>query len=226
VVFVCNGACALCVLRDYMDRLLDETESATSSRAASPPPSSSSASHSEREDGSSQNGELMRTKYRRQRTHTHTPLVWSEMYSDYLLKRPDVGDDERSRSPLIGFRNTAPHTFFTRVEQFQLPHMRHIYRAACRKFALISALSLYEIYSWKMCNAFGVNTHHWTSHVGHWSLFLICKSNSEQCEQHMWNTTSASLLLSWWICHFDFRRCAYDLILEFGRSNISSLTHF
>ncbi|KAM7401075.1 hypothetical protein PAMA_005324 [Pampus argenteus] len=43
---------------DYMDRLLDETESATSSRAASPPPttSSSSASHSEKEDGSSQNG--------------------------------------------------------------------------------------------------------------------------------------------------------------------------
>ncbi|KAM9789790.1 mesoderm induction early response protein 1b [Neosynchiropus ocellatus] len=43
---------------DYMDRLLDETESATSSRAASPPPtaSSSSASQSEREDGSSQNG--------------------------------------------------------------------------------------------------------------------------------------------------------------------------
>lgn len=47
-----------------MDRLLDETESATSSRAASPPPttSSSSASHSEREDGSSQNGELMNIK--------------------------------------------------------------------------------------------------------------------------------------------------------------------
>uniref|UniRef100_A0A665VSY5 Mesoderm induction early response protein 1 n=1 Tax=Echeneis naucrates TaxID=173247 RepID=A0A665VSY5_ECHNA len=47
---------------DYMDRLLDETESATSSRAASPPPttSSSSASHSEKEDGSSQNGELRR----------------------------------------------------------------------------------------------------------------------------------------------------------------------
>ncbi|MEQ2267988.1 Mesoderm induction early response protein 1 [Xenotaenia resolanae] len=44
---------------DYMDRLLDETESVTSSRAASPPPttSSSSASHSEREDSSSQNGE-------------------------------------------------------------------------------------------------------------------------------------------------------------------------
>uniref|UniRef100_UPI0037E7694E mesoderm induction early response protein 1b isoform X2 n=1 Tax=Semicossyphus pulcher TaxID=241346 RepID=UPI0037E7694E len=43
---------------DYMDRLLDETESATSSRAASPPPttSSSSTSHSEREDSSSQNG--------------------------------------------------------------------------------------------------------------------------------------------------------------------------
>ncbi|KAF7664691.1 hypothetical protein LDENG_00169110 [Lucifuga dentata] len=43
---------------DYMDRLLDETESAASSRAASPPPttSSSSASHSEREDSSSQNG--------------------------------------------------------------------------------------------------------------------------------------------------------------------------
>uniref|UniRef100_M4AXQ8 Mesoderm induction early response protein 1 n=1 Tax=Xiphophorus maculatus TaxID=8083 RepID=M4AXQ8_XIPMA len=44
---------------DYMDRLLDETESVTSSRVASPPPttSSSSASHSEREDSSSQNGE-------------------------------------------------------------------------------------------------------------------------------------------------------------------------
>uniref|UniRef100_A0A3B5LK45 Mesoderm induction early response protein 1 n=1 Tax=Xiphophorus couchianus TaxID=32473 RepID=A0A3B5LK45_9TELE len=42
---------------DYMDRLLDETESVTSSRVASPPPttSSSSASHSEREDSSSQN---------------------------------------------------------------------------------------------------------------------------------------------------------------------------
>lgn len=61
----CRGAelnvrCArLCVHRDYMDRLLDETESVTSSRAASPPPttSSSSASHSEKEDGSSQNGE-------------------------------------------------------------------------------------------------------------------------------------------------------------------------
>uniref|UniRef100_A0A8D3D0W2 Mesoderm induction early response protein 1 n=1 Tax=Scophthalmus maximus TaxID=52904 RepID=A0A8D3D0W2_SCOMX len=47
---------------DYMDRLLDETESATSSRAASPPPttSSSSASHSEKEDGSSQNGEFQK----------------------------------------------------------------------------------------------------------------------------------------------------------------------
>ncbi|XP_043989090.1 mesoderm induction early response protein 1b isoform X5 [Gambusia affinis] len=43
---------------DYMDRLLDETDSVTSSRVASPPPttSSSSASHSEREDSSSQNG--------------------------------------------------------------------------------------------------------------------------------------------------------------------------
>ncbi|MGH0164258.1 UNVERIFIED_CONTAM: hypothetical protein FKN15_053173 [Acipenser sinensis] len=44
--------------RDYMDRLLDETESAASSRAASPPPttSNSSASHSERDDSSNQNG--------------------------------------------------------------------------------------------------------------------------------------------------------------------------
>ncbi|XP_019734593.1 mesoderm induction early response protein 1b isoform X1 [Hippocampus comes] len=43
---------------DYMDRLLDETESVASSRAASPPPttSSSSASHSEREDSSGHNG--------------------------------------------------------------------------------------------------------------------------------------------------------------------------
>ncbi|XP_061549493.1 mesoderm induction early response protein 1b isoform X2 [Phycodurus eques] len=43
---------------DYMDRLLDETESVASSRAASPPPttSSSSASQSEREDSSGHNG--------------------------------------------------------------------------------------------------------------------------------------------------------------------------
>ena len=49
----------LCVSRDYMDRLLDETESATSSRAASPPAnaSNSSTSQSEREDSSGQNGE-------------------------------------------------------------------------------------------------------------------------------------------------------------------------
>eukprot|EP00063_Salmo_salar_P070168 XP_014045003.1 PREDICTED: mesoderm induction early response protein 1-like isoform X4 [Salmo salar] len=46
---------------DYMDRLLDETESATSSRAASPPPttSNSSTSHSEREDGSSSHNGLV-----------------------------------------------------------------------------------------------------------------------------------------------------------------------
>ncbi|KAJ3595756.1 hypothetical protein NHX12_005059 [Muraenolepis orangiensis] len=44
--------------QDYMDRLLDETESATSSRAASPPAnaSNSSTSQSEREDSSGQNG--------------------------------------------------------------------------------------------------------------------------------------------------------------------------
>ncbi|KAI1892127.1 hypothetical protein AGOR_G00150760 [Albula goreensis] len=43
---------------DYMDRLLDETESAASSRAASPPPttSNSSTSHSERDDSSNHNG--------------------------------------------------------------------------------------------------------------------------------------------------------------------------
>ena len=45
--------------RDYMDRLLDETESAASSRAASPPAnaSNSSTSQSEREDSSGHNGE-------------------------------------------------------------------------------------------------------------------------------------------------------------------------
>ncbi|XP_030630004.1 mesoderm induction early response protein 1b [Chanos chanos] len=43
---------------DYMDRLLDETESATSSRAATPPPttSSSSTSHSEKDEGHAHNG--------------------------------------------------------------------------------------------------------------------------------------------------------------------------
>ncbi|XP_062993712.1 mesoderm induction early response protein 1 isoform X2 [Elgaria multicarinata webbii] len=42
---------------DYMDRLLDESESAASSRAPSPPPttSNSSTSHSEREDGTTSN---------------------------------------------------------------------------------------------------------------------------------------------------------------------------
>nr|XP_008117903.1 PREDICTED: mesoderm induction early response protein 1 isoform X1 [Anolis carolinensis] len=42
---------------DYMDRLLDESESATSSRAPSPPPtaSNSSTSHSEREDSTTSN---------------------------------------------------------------------------------------------------------------------------------------------------------------------------
>lgn len=51
--------------RDYMDRLLDESESAASSRAPSPPPttSNSSTSQSEREDSttssSNQNGECV-----------------------------------------------------------------------------------------------------------------------------------------------------------------------
>lgn len=40
--------------RDYMDRLLDETESAASSRAATPP---GTINQSEREDGSAHNGE-------------------------------------------------------------------------------------------------------------------------------------------------------------------------
>lgn len=59
-----------------MDRLLDETESAASSRAASPPPttSSSSASHSEREDGSSQNGENLCLAPRKQ---FRGSLVWT-----------------------------------------------------------------------------------------------------------------------------------------------------
>uniref|UniRef100_A0A8C9RLU3 Mesoderm induction early response protein 1 n=1 Tax=Scleropages formosus TaxID=113540 RepID=A0A8C9RLU3_SCLFO len=45
---------------DYMDRLLDETESAASSRAASPPSTTpnSSTSQSERDDSSNQNGVL------------------------------------------------------------------------------------------------------------------------------------------------------------------------
>lgn len=71
---LCDMCCALlCLIRDYMDRLLDETESATSSRAASPPPttSSSSASHSEKEDGSSQNGELMDAECKGVSTHSY-----------------------------------------------------------------------------------------------------------------------------------------------------------
>ncbi|KAL4660113.1 mesoderm induction early response protein 1-like isoform X1 [Arapaima gigas] len=48
---------------DYMDRLLDETESAASSRAASPPSTTpnSSTSQSERDDSSNQNGLLTHT---------------------------------------------------------------------------------------------------------------------------------------------------------------------
>lgn len=63
-----------------MDRLLDETESATSSRAASPPPttSSSSASHSEREDSSSQNGELMNSKHKFMSQHMQLCTLCSE----------------------------------------------------------------------------------------------------------------------------------------------------
>lgn len=55
------------ILRDYMDRLLDESESAASSRAPSPPPtaSNSSNSQSEKEDGtvsnSNQNGKQLRS---------------------------------------------------------------------------------------------------------------------------------------------------------------------
>ncbi|XP_075877028.1 mesoderm induction early response protein 1b isoform X2 [Nelusetta ayraudi] len=62
---------------DYMDRLLDETESATSSRATSPPPttSSSSASHSEREDSSSQNGVLSHSSgHQADATQTSNPI--------------------------------------------------------------------------------------------------------------------------------------------------------
>lgn len=60
-----------------MDRLLDETESATSSRAASPPPttSSSSTSHSEKEDSSSQNGELSSTHRKYKDCFAVTPLA-------------------------------------------------------------------------------------------------------------------------------------------------------
>lgn len=59
VVWIVDVRWLLCY-RDYMDRLLDETESACSSRAASPPPtasSSSTTSHSERDDGLNHNGE-------------------------------------------------------------------------------------------------------------------------------------------------------------------------
>lgn len=72
-----------------MDRLLDETESATSSRAASPPPttSSSSASHSEREDSSSQNGELMNSDYLQQHAvpHTHRALVVDVSFDVFIM---------------------------------------------------------------------------------------------------------------------------------------------
>ncbi|XP_035278985.1 mesoderm induction early response protein 1-like isoform X1 [Anguilla anguilla] len=46
---------------DYMDRLLDETESTASSRAASPPPttSNSSTSHSEKDESSNHNGTVI-----------------------------------------------------------------------------------------------------------------------------------------------------------------------
>lgn len=78
--------CPLLCFRDYMDRLLDETESATSSRAASPPPttSSSSASHSEREDGSSQNGENLRSVLSNVRK-TISGFIHADLFTHRLL---------------------------------------------------------------------------------------------------------------------------------------------
>uniref|UniRef100_A0A674DB26 Mesoderm induction early response protein 1 n=1 Tax=Salmo trutta TaxID=8032 RepID=A0A674DB26_SALTR len=75
---------------DYMDRLLDETESATSSRAASPPPttSNSSTSHSEREDGSSShNGKGTHTIPDHDRNGSLEPHCGNGHYDDRPAKR-------------------------------------------------------------------------------------------------------------------------------------------
>ncbi|XP_071232742.1 mesoderm induction early response protein 1-like isoform X3 [Salvelinus alpinus] len=90
---------------DYMDRLLDETESATSSRGASPPPttSNSSTSHSEREDGSS----------------SHNGLVSHNMSSGEASQSSTVANDVKAESvqfngltsphPSLDVPHTAPH---------------------------------------------------------------------------------------------------------------------
>ncbi|XP_006786945.1 mesoderm induction early response protein 1b isoform X1 [Neolamprologus brichardi] len=113
---------------DYMDRLLDETESATSSRAASPPPttSNSSASHSEREDSSSQNGVASHTVDGAQlppANQVKSEGVQSNGPS-HLLEAPPPASDNNSNGcsqptaptldrngslePLLDHRDTAP----------------------------------------------------------------------------------------------------------------------
>lgn len=88
---------SFCMLRDYMDRLLDESESATSSRAPSPPPtaSNSSTSHSEREDSttsnSNQNGNLpflvLLHKHEVQYFQTLTPVMsWHWLFLVFVSK--------------------------------------------------------------------------------------------------------------------------------------------
>ena len=84
-----------------MDRLLDETESATSSRAASPPPttSNSSTSYSEKEDGSSHNGEeTHKTLLRTQTRFVSTATIW-----DKSIDGNSFGPD-RFIEPQLGFR--------------------------------------------------------------------------------------------------------------------------
>ncbi|XP_077471253.1 mesoderm induction early response protein 1b isoform X2 [Stigmatopora argus] len=78
---------------DYMDRLLDETESVASSRATSPPPttSSSSASHSEREDSSSHNGIA---------GHTHLGDGTHSVQENQVKREPDQSNGPSGDGPL------------------------------------------------------------------------------------------------------------------------------
>ncbi|XP_077580346.1 mesoderm induction early response protein 1b isoform X3 [Stigmatopora nigra] len=78
---------------DYMDRLLDETESVASSRATSPPPttSSSSASHSEREDSSSHNGIA---------AHTHLGDGTHGVQEHQVKREPDQSNGPSGDGPL------------------------------------------------------------------------------------------------------------------------------
>ncbi|XP_055738664.1 mesoderm induction early response protein 1-like isoform X3 [Salvelinus fontinalis] len=101
---------------DYMDRLLDETESATSSRGASPPPttSNSSTSHSEREDGSSSHNGLVShnlSSGEASQSSTVANDVKAEpvQFNGLTSPHPSLDVPHTALHPSLDVPHTAPH---------------------------------------------------------------------------------------------------------------------